>query len=104
MQFDWLTERRPEGAGWRSGQAGFHAEACSDQVWHISEACAMLPEQACLHPDPEQRLSCEDLLRLPYLANVEALFPDAFWHARVRTPGPVSSLADDMQLAMPSLL
>ncbi|KAK9917007.1 hypothetical protein WJX75_009925 [Coccomyxa subellipsoidea] len=34
--------------------------------------------KACLHPNPEKRASCSELLRLPYLANVEASFSDDF--------------------------
>ncbi len=42
--------------------------------------------QACLHPEPEKRLSCWELLRLPYFANAETWFPADFWGAHVRHP------------------
>ena len=42
--------------------------------------------QACLHPEPEKRLSCTDLLRLPYFANAESWFPAEFWGVHVRRP------------------
>ena len=47
--------------------------------------------QACLHPDPDKRMTCTELLQLPYLAKAEALFPERFWDARVR-PAPAHHL------------
>ncbi|EIE26460.1 Pkinase-domain-containing protein, partial [Coccomyxa subellipsoidea C-169] len=41
--------------------------------------------KACLHPNPEKRASCSELLRLPYLANVEASFGAEFLGAEVGT-------------------
>ena len=39
--------------------------------------------QACLHIDPEKRLTCSELLRLPYLAGVEATIPATILKAQV---------------------
>ncbi len=39
--------------------------------------------QACLHLNPENRASCSELLRLPYLSNVEASFSEDFLAAQV---------------------
>ena len=40
--------------------------------------------QACLHPCPEERLSCAQLLQLPYFQGIEASLPADFRSARVR--------------------
>ena len=39
--------------------------------------------QACLDIDPEKRLTCTELLRLPYLTGVEATIPAAVLKAQV---------------------
>ena len=49
--------------------------------------------QACLHPNPEKRASCSELLRLPYLANVEASFTEDFLAAQVGCTLPHTSPA-----------
>ena len=62
---------RPRSACWnaRSRQRGCRARA-----------------QACLHPEPEKRLSAAELLQLPYFAHAESWFPADFWGAHVRRP------------------
>ena len=39
--------------------------------------------QACLHIAPEKRLTCSELLKLPYLAGVEADVPATLLRAQV---------------------
>lgn len=39
--------------------------------------------QGCLQVDPEKRLTCSELLRLPYLAGVEATIPATILKAQV---------------------
>ena len=39
--------------------------------------------QACLQVDPDKRLTCSELLRLPYLAGVEATIPATILKAQV---------------------
>lgn len=41
--------------------------------------------QACLDIDPEKRLTCTELLKLPYLTGVEATIPPAVLKAQVAT-------------------
>lgn len=48
--------------------------------------------QACLHPNPEKRATCSELLRLPYLANVEASFGEEFLAAQVTARGMLTSI------------
>lgn len=41
--------------------------------------------QACLHIDPAKRLTCSELLRLPYLTGVENTIPNTILKAQVTT-------------------
>ena len=45
----------------------------------------MARSQACLHPCPEERLTCAQLLQLPYFSGIEASLPADFRSARVST-------------------
>ncbi|KAK9841780.1 hypothetical protein WJX81_002502 [Elliptochloris bilobata] len=47
--------------------------------------------KACLHPEPEKRLSCAELLRLPYFANAESWFPADFWGAHEKAASEVGA-------------
>lgn len=46
--------------------------------------------QACLHPVPAKRLTCRQLLQLPYFKGAEAWFPTNFFPSAVRLPAPHS--------------
>ena len=54
--------------------------------------------QACLHIDPEKRLTCSELLKLPYLAGVEADVPATLLRAQVTYTFWSTALADLIEL------
>ena len=85
------------------------SKAAARDVSYASELTVHML-QACLHPCPEERLTCAQLLQLPYFHGIEASLPADFRSARVRcslrlvqqlsSPG---SLCDQLHGVLPEM-